>query len=79
MASTSTPDLTPEFLAQDRRPEARIGLGVVTALSGVVVLIRVYARWFMIRSFGWDDGLICIAMVGYYIAALRTETDISLL
>ncbi|GKZ17773.1 hypothetical protein AbraCBS73388_010092 [Aspergillus brasiliensis] len=64
MASTSsTLQLTPEFLAQDRRPQARIGIGVVTALSGVIVLIRVYARWFMIRSFGWDDGLICMAML----------------
>ncbi|OJI85973.1 hypothetical protein ABZX51_002172 [Aspergillus tubingensis] len=74
MASTSTPDLTPEFLAQDRRPEARIGIGVVTALSGAVVLIRVYARWFMIRSFGWDDGLICIAMLlNIVVMALTTE------
>ncbi|OOF99322.1 hypothetical protein ASPCADRAFT_160022 [Aspergillus carbonarius ITEM 5010] len=63
MGSGSTLQLTPEFLAQDRRPQARIGIGIVTALSGIIVLIRVYARWFMIRSFGWDDGLICIAML----------------
>ncbi|RAK96824.1 uncharacterized protein BO80DRAFT_448986 [Aspergillus ibericus CBS 121593] len=63
MGSASTLQLTPEFLAQDRRPQARIGIGVVTALSGVVVLIRVYAPWSLIRSFGWDDGLICIAML----------------
>lgn len=66
MGSGSTLQLTPEFLAQDRRPQARIGIGIVTALSGIIVLIRVYARWFMIRSFGWDDGLICIAMVCFY-------------
>ncbi|KKY18427.1 hypothetical protein UCRPC4_g04896 [Phaeomoniella chlamydospora] len=50
------------FLAQDRRPQAYIGIGVVTALSGVVVLVRSYARWRLIRHFGWDDGLICLAM-----------------
>ena len=59
---TSTMSAT--FLAQDRRPQAYIGIGVVTALSGVVVLVRSYARWRLIRHFGWDDGLICLAMVG---------------
>ncbi|KAE8148708.1 hypothetical protein BDV25DRAFT_12616 [Aspergillus avenaceus] len=63
MASAATPQLTPEFLAQDRRPQATIGIGVVTALSGIVVLFRVYARLLLIRSFGWDDGLICAAMI----------------
>ncbi|PWY74281.1 hypothetical protein BO70DRAFT_354661 [Aspergillus heteromorphus CBS 117.55] len=60
---SSTPELTPAFLAEDRRPQARIGIAVVTALSALVVLVRVYARGFLIRSFGWDDGLICAALL----------------
>jgi hypothetical protein len=55
--------LSAEYLAQDRRPQARIGISVVTALSGIVVLIRVYARYKFMKSFGYDDGLICLAMV----------------
>ncbi|EED11730.1 conserved hypothetical protein [Talaromyces stipitatus ATCC 10500] len=55
--------LSPEYLAQDRRPQARIGISVVTVLSGIVVLVRVYARCKIIRSFGYDDGLICVAML----------------
>ncbi|PYH94299.1 hypothetical protein BO71DRAFT_430136 [Aspergillus ellipticus CBS 707.79] len=61
--SASTPQLTPAFLAEDRRPQARIGITVVTALSALVVLVRAYARGCLIRSFGWDDGLICVAML----------------
>lgn len=53
----------PEYLAEDRRHPALIGLIFVVALSGLVVLVRVYARWRVMKEFGWDDGLICFAAV----------------
>ncbi|KAL2817511.1 hypothetical protein BDW59DRAFT_165919 [Aspergillus cavernicola] len=57
-----TQDFPPGFLAEDRRPQAIIGMAVATAVAGVVVLTRVYARWRYIQKFGLDDSLICVAM-----------------
>ncbi|KAL1980217.1 hypothetical protein VTN96DRAFT_4451 [Rasamsonia emersonii] len=62
VSAGTSPELTPAFLAQDRRSAAIVGMSVVTALSAVVVL-RIHVRWRLIRSFGWDDGLIAAAML----------------
>ncbi|KAJ5363528.1 uncharacterized protein N7496_009241 [Penicillium cataractarum] len=46
------------YLAQSRGKSAEIGMYVVTALSTLVVLVRLYARGFLIRDPGWDDYII---------------------
>ncbi|KAL1954750.1 hypothetical protein VTO42DRAFT_750 [Malbranchea cinnamomea] len=57
------PDIPPEFLAEDRRRPAIIGMVSVTALSCVVVLVRLFARAYLIREMGRDDWLIILAQV----------------
>ncbi|KAJ5721954.1 uncharacterized protein N7483_009888 [Penicillium malachiteum] len=42
---------------------AEIGMYVVTALSTVVVLVRLYARGVLIRELGYDDYIIVIAQL----------------
>lgn len=54
---------TKEFLAEDRRQAAVIGMSVITALLLVIVSIQVYARGILIRELGWDDYLIILAHV----------------
>ena len=51
------------FLAEDRRQPAIIGAVVVTALSFLVVLVRLYARGYLMHELGWDDLTIVIAQV----------------
>lgn len=51
------------FLAEDRRQPAIIGMVVVTTLSLLVVLVRLYARWYLIHELGWDDLTIGVAQV----------------
>ncbi|KAL4944307.1 hypothetical protein BDV06DRAFT_233621 [Aspergillus oleicola] len=56
-------ELSPAFLAEDRRTPAMIGIVVVTALSFIVVLVRLYARKCLIRELGWDDYFIVFAQL----------------
>ncbi|OQE44232.1 hypothetical protein PENCOP_c002G07565 [Penicillium coprophilum] len=51
------------FLAEDRRQPAIIGMVVVTALSLLVVIVRLYARGYLIHELGWDDLTIVIAQL----------------
>jgi hypothetical protein len=51
------------YLAEDRRQPAVIGIVVVTALSFIVVVIRLYARRILIRELGLDDLFILLAQV----------------
>lgn len=37
--------------------------GTLTAVSLIVVLLRLYVRIFMLKSFGWDDGIMTVTMV----------------
>ncbi|KAL6237905.1 hypothetical protein BDW75DRAFT_228405 [Aspergillus navahoensis] len=48
------------YLAEDRGQPALIGIVVVTALSAVVVIVRLYARQVLIRGLGWDYLLSCL-------------------
>ncbi|RDW64420.1 uncharacterized protein DSM5745_09831 [Aspergillus mulundensis] len=67
-------DLTPAYLAEDRSRPALIGIWVVTALSAVVVLVRLYARRVLIRGLGWDDLFIVLAqLVSWATTALCTQ------
>ncbi|KAL4882267.1 hypothetical protein BJY04DRAFT_51037 [Aspergillus karnatakaensis] len=60
---STQPQFPPEYLAEDRGNPAVIGMAVTTAVATVVVFIRTYARGFMIKELGWDDGLIIVAML----------------
>lgn len=59
----STPQFSAAYLAEDRRQPAMIGIVVVTALSFIVVMIRLYVRRILIRELGWDDWFILMAQV----------------
>lgn len=59
----SAPHYSKAFLAEDRRTPAAIGMIVTTALSTVVIVVRLYARGRLIREMGWDDYLIVAAQV----------------
>ncbi|KAL4796253.1 hypothetical protein BDV19DRAFT_361281 [Aspergillus venezuelensis] len=56
-------ELSPAFLADDRRTPAMVGIVVVTALSFIVVVIRLYARKCLVRELGWDDYFIVMAQL----------------
>lgn len=51
------------WLAEDRRQPALIGIVVVTALSFIVVVVRLYARRVLIGELGYDDLFIVLAQV----------------
>ncbi|KAJ5636606.1 uncharacterized protein N7484_009919 [Penicillium longicatenatum] len=51
------------YLAEDRRKPALIGITFVTALSFTVVMVRLYARRFLIHELGWDDLFILLAQL----------------
>ncbi|KAL4986733.1 hypothetical protein BDW68DRAFT_162676 [Aspergillus falconensis] len=62
------------YLAEDRSRPALIGIVVVTALSAVVVIVRLYARRVLIRGLGWDDLFIVLAqLVSWATMALCTQ------
>ncbi|KAJ9656266.1 hypothetical protein H2201_008598 [Coniosporium apollinis] len=64
MSSAATPELTPEYLAEDARPGPRAGIIVVTTLSLLVVALRCYTRVALTPSgFGRDDLLMVITAV----------------
>lgn len=37
---------------------------VMVGLSIIAVLMRCFVRLYVVRAFGWDDGLMVIALVG---------------
>lgn len=59
-----------ENSVQDRGRSAIIGMYIVTALSTIVVLVRLYTRGVLIRELGWDDYLIVIGQVQSSISLL---------
>lgn len=48
---------------------------VLFAVSFVLVLLRIWTRTRIIRSWGWDDASICLAMVGNSRINLPIDTD----
>lgn len=53
--------LTPEYIAFTNAPVLLTQFGSLFAVASVIVLLRFYVRWFMIKSFGKDDWLILLA------------------
>ncbi|GAB1314624.1 hypothetical protein MFIFM68171_04834 [Madurella fahalii] len=59
----SGPARDPALDAESRVGEIIAILSVASVLSTLAVGLRIYCRAFMLRSFGWDDGLILPAQV----------------
>lgn len=59
----TVPGRDPALDAESRVGEIIAILVVASVLSTLVVALRLYCRAFMLRSFGWDDGLILPAQV----------------
>lgn len=60
---SSAADLTPEYIAFTNAPVLLAQAGSVFAIAAVVVVLRVYVRVSMLRSFGKDDWTMVLAMV----------------
>lgn len=71
LATGDHPPLTPEFLAEDARTGPRVGIIIVNSVAVLILGLRVYARCFLIKCFGWDDGLMCIAGVCAFPSAIE--------
>lgn len=64
IASGNVPStITADYLMETRDHPAIIALTFVGALTFVVVLLRCISRFFLVRSFGLDDGLAASSMV----------------
>lgn len=50
----------------------------VTALSTLIVMIRLYARWFLIKGYtgGLDDWIILVGQVSFSIRPLLNRTGV---
>lgn len=53
-----------EYLAQSRDHSAIVGIIFMVCLTGVLMILRLYARIFLIKKLGIDDGLAILTMVG---------------
>lgn len=55
--------ITADYLNQSRDASAIAGIVFVTALTSIIVLGRLASRAFLMRRFGFDDGLTLISWV----------------
>lgn len=44
---------------------------VLVAVSAIVVALRVATRWWIVKSIGWDDITIVLAVVGIMLSLTR--------
>ncbi|RJE21942.1 hypothetical protein PHISCL_05717 [Aspergillus sclerotialis] len=54
-----------EYLAQSRDHSAIVGIIFMVCLTGVVMILRLYARFFLVKKVGFDDGLAVLATIIY--------------
>ncbi|EPS32302.1 hypothetical protein POX_d05535 [Penicillium oxalicum] len=65
-AAGRIPDGIPlEYLAQSRDYPAIVGILIVVCLSAIILLLRLYARGFLVKRLGLDDWLAVATMVLY--------------
>jgi hypothetical protein len=50
---------------EDRALAIFVVSAVMAALSIITVAMRCFVRLYIVRAFGWDDGLMLIALVCY--------------
>ena len=63
MATSNPATLTPEYLAEDESGKLITVMWVATILPFIFVSLRLYVRTVIKKSFGWDDGIACVALV----------------
>lgn len=56
-------DVSLSYLAQSRDHSAIVGILFLVCLTGVVMIIRLYARLFLVKKIGIDDALATLTMV----------------
>lgn len=52
-------------MAVDRSLEVRAVAAVFFALASVTTILRCYVRLAVVKAFGWDDGVMVLALVSY--------------
>ena len=63
MATTSATPLSAEYLARDDSGKLIAVMWTATIVPLIFVCMRVYARVFIRKTFGWDDGIAIAALV----------------
>jgi hypothetical protein len=63
IGSSGTTNLSAEYIAFTNAPALLAKAGSVFAVAGTVVVLRIYVRLWMLRSFGKDDWAMVLAMV----------------
>lgn len=48
---------------QNRGPGEVALIVVLTVISTMIVVLRVYSKLFVLRGMGWDDGMMVVAVV----------------
>ncbi|RAR09666.1 phosphatidylserine decarboxylase [Stemphylium lycopersici] len=61
-APPTAPIRSPEYMAENQAARLMAVEGPLFALSSTAVLVRFYVRIFMLKTFGWDDAMMAIAM-----------------
>jgi hypothetical protein len=56
-------DVSLSYLAQSRDHSAIVGIVFLVCLAGVLIVVRLYARLFMVKKIGIDDALAILTMV----------------
>lgn len=56
-------DSPPSLMDENRGPGVLALIVVMTVISTIIVMLRVYSKIFVIRSMGWDDGMMIVAVV----------------
>lgn len=59
------------YLAQSRDHSAIVGILFMVCLAGLLMLIRLYARLFLVKKLGLDDALAVLTMVCALFPALN--------
>lgn len=61
--TTAYPYITPEYLSETRDPQAIGAIIFLLCFTAIVLLLRVFSRVFLVKSFGLDDGLAIFGFV----------------
>jgi hypothetical protein len=56
-------DVSLKWLAQSRDHSAIVGIFFMVALTGLLMIVRLYARLFIVKKIGMDDALAILTMV----------------
>ena len=56
-------DSSQVLVNQNRGPGEVALIVVLTVISTVIVMLRVYSKLFVLRGLGWDDGMMVVAAV----------------